>query len=133
MPKSKLDHIRRRTISDPLSAALIPPTNESPIERDLRLKAEIDAKKISDNIDEMIRQERNEQKKSKAEVNVLLLGQSESGKSTTLKRKFPRSHPPRRRAVSMRGLFLFVDNVTLSHLHLVIIYRQVCLRVAGYA
>jgi hypothetical protein len=101
MPKSKFEHIRRRTISDPLSAALLPPTNESPIERDLRLKAEIDAKKVSDNIDEMIRQERNEQKKSKAEVNVLLLGQSESGKSTTLKRKFPRSHPPRRRAVSM--------------------------------
>ena len=89
MPKAKPDHPRPRgrTLSDPLAAALLPPPDESPIEREVRLKAEIDAKKVSDSIDEMIRQERNDQKKSKAEVNVLLLGQSESGKSTTLKRE----------------------------------------------
>jgi len=89
MPKAKLENPkpRGRTLSDPLAAALLPPPDESPIEREVRLKAEIDAKKISDSIDEMILQERNERKKSKAEVNVLLLGQSESGKSTTLKRE----------------------------------------------
>jgi guanine nucleotide-binding protein alpha-1 subunit len=92
MPKAKLEHPppqkpRRRTLSDPLAAALLPPPDESPIDREVRLRAEIDAKKVSDSIDEMIRQERIDQKKSKAEVNVLLLGQSESGKSTTLKRE----------------------------------------------
>ena len=58
-----------------------------PVARELRLKAEIDAKKVSDSIDDMIRQERNDRKRSKPEVSVLLLGQSESGKSTTLKRE----------------------------------------------
>ena len=94
MPKAKLDALpptpqkpRRRTLSDPLAAALLPPPDESPIDREVRLKAEIDAKKVSDSIDDMIRQERIEQKKSKTTVNVLLLGQSESGKSTTLKRE----------------------------------------------
>ena len=89
MPKAKLDHPkpRGRTLSDPLAAALLPPLDESPIQREVRLKAEIDAKKVSDSIDEEIRRDRINQKRSKAEVNVLLLGQSESGKSTTLKRE----------------------------------------------
>lgn len=87
MAKSKHEQSRRRSLSDPFAAALQPPPNESPTQRELRLKAETDAKKVSDGIDEMIRQERIERKKSRAEVNVLLLGQSESGKSTTLKRE----------------------------------------------
>ena len=89
MPKAKLDHPkpRGRTLSDPLAAALLPPLDESPIQREVRLKAEVDAKKVSDSIDEEIRRDRINQKRSKAEVNVLLLGQSESGKSTTLKRE----------------------------------------------
>lgn len=91
MPKAKLEHphARRRTLSDPLAAALLPPPDESPVDREVRLRAEIDAKKVSDSIDDMIRMERNERKKTRTEVNVLLLGQSESGKSTTLKREFP--------------------------------------------
>lgn len=91
MPKTKVDipTVRRRTLSDPLAAALLPPPDESPVEREVRLRAAIDAKKVSDSIDDMIRMERNERKKSKAEINVLLLGQSESGKSTTLKRELP--------------------------------------------
>lgn len=89
MPKAQVVHppVRRRTYSDPLSAALLPPPDETPFEREARLKAESDAKKISDSIDDMLHQERNERKKIRPEVNVLLLGQSESGKSTTLKRK----------------------------------------------
>ncbi|KIM47717.1 hypothetical protein M413DRAFT_439393 [Hebeloma cylindrosporum] len=95
MPKAKVEqpYARRRTLSDPLAAALLPPPDESPVEREVRLKAEIDAKKVSDSIDDQIRQERNDQKKSKTEVNVLLLGQSESGKSTTLK-QFQLLHSP---------------------------------------
>lgn len=81
---------RRRTLSDPLAAALLPSPDESAIDRDERLRRESEAKKVSDSIDDMIRQERSDRKKNKPEVTVLLLGQSESGKSTTLKRKlFP--------------------------------------------
>jgi hypothetical protein len=77
---------RRRSLSDPLAAALRPPENESPDERQRRLYEEEEAKRISDNIDDMIRAEKKEQR-VKQEVKVLLLGQSESGKSTTLKRE----------------------------------------------
>lgn len=77
---------RRRSISDPLAAALLPPPNESPEERERRLDAEAEAKKRSDNIDRMLRESERQSRKKKV-VKVLLLGQSESGKSTTLKRK----------------------------------------------
>ncbi|TFK42062.1 guanine nucleotide binding protein, alpha subunit [Crucibulum laeve] len=94
MRKTKLNHIRQgRRLSDPLAAAILPPEDESPVEREMREKAESEAKKISDHIDDMLRQERNDRKKSKPEVNVLLLGQSESGKSTTLK-QFQLLHTP---------------------------------------
>src|ERR1700722_256361 len=88
MRKDKLEPLRRRSLSDPLAVALLPPPNETPLERESRLHAELRAKQVSDGIDEMIRKERFEKKKTKAaEVKVLLLGQSESGKSTTLKRE----------------------------------------------
>ncbi|KAG5350823.1 hypothetical protein C0989_009121 [Termitomyces sp. Mn162] len=76
---------RRRSLSDPLAAVLLPPPNESPIQREVRIKAETEARRVSEGIDEMIRKERAQKKRAKADVNVLLLGQSESGKSTTLK------------------------------------------------
>lgn len=48
---------------------------------------EAEAQKVSDAIDEQLRQEKALLKKQKPDVKVLLLGQSESGKSTTLKRE----------------------------------------------
>lgn len=84
------DHLsppgRRRSISDPLAAALQPPENESPEQRAQRLKDEEEAKKRSQKIDQML-QEGERQRRKRKVVKVLLLGQSESGKSTTLKRE----------------------------------------------
>ena len=77
---------RRRSISDPLSVALQPPPNESQAEREGRLRQENEAKKRSDNIDKMLRDTERRNRKKKT-IKVLLLGQSESGKSTTLKRE----------------------------------------------
>ncbi|KIM31194.1 hypothetical protein M408DRAFT_327479 [Serendipita vermifera MAFF 305830] len=74
------------TVDDPLTNALnamIPP-DEDPIARANRLALEQDARRVSEEIEERLRLERLE-KKNKKIVKILLLGQSESGKSTTLK------------------------------------------------
>ena len=85
----RFSHTRSRSLSDPISRALLPPEDESPTEREKRLKQEQEAKKVSDSIDEQILKEKAALKKQKNIVKILLLGQSESGKSTTLKRLFP--------------------------------------------
>ncbi|GJJ13078.1 hypothetical protein Clacol_007328 [Clathrus columnatus] len=69
---------------DPLTRALQPSSSETSSEREERLRTEREAKRISDEIDEELRRERVALKKKKP-VRLLLLGQSESGKSTTLK------------------------------------------------
>ncbi|KAH9851284.1 G-alpha-domain-containing protein [Lenzites betulinus] len=69
---------------DPLSRLLAPPPNETPEERELRVMLEAEARARSERIDDQIRAEKAALKKNKL-VKVLLLGQSESGKSTTLK------------------------------------------------
>ncbi|GJJ09023.1 hypothetical protein Clacol_003244 [Clathrus columnatus] len=74
---------RTRRLSDPLSAALEPPPDETDAQREARLTSE-----LSDSIDEQLRQEKEVLKakaRARQEIKVLLLGQSESGKSTTLK------------------------------------------------
>ncbi|KIP06671.1 hypothetical protein PHLGIDRAFT_106742 [Phlebiopsis gigantea 11061_1 CR5-6] len=70
---------------DPLTQALAPPPDETDEQRAERLQKEERARRVSDEIDEQIRQERAALKKQKRPIKVLLLGQSESGKSTTLK------------------------------------------------
>ncbi|KAJ7647554.1 guanine nucleotide binding protein, alpha subunit [Roridomyces roridus] len=68
---------------DPLSLVLAPPKDETPEAREARLLKEREAKKRSDMID--LELKRDQQDKKSKPVKILLLGQSESGKSTTLK------------------------------------------------
>ncbi|KAF7428969.1 hypothetical protein PC9H_008206 [Pleurotus ostreatus] len=70
---------------DPLAIVMAPPAKETPEERALREQKEVEAKQVSDKIDEAIRLERVALRKQKNILRVLLLGQAESGKSTTLK------------------------------------------------
>ncbi|PPQ87940.1 hypothetical protein CVT25_001125 [Psilocybe cyanescens] len=77
---------------DPLDEVLRPPPDETPEERDLRLEREAEAKRVSLAIDANIRAERQALRKKRI-VRLLLLGQSESGKSTTL-RQFQRLYTP---------------------------------------
>ncbi|KAF8221182.1 heterotrimeric G protein alpha subunit [Tricholoma matsutake] len=71
--------------SDPFIEFMLPPPDETPAQKTARLKRELDAQQVSDRIDEEIKQERLLAKKEKNVIKVLLLGQAESGKSTTLK------------------------------------------------
>jgi len=80
--------VPQNRFTDPFEAALRPPPGETPTQRDARILAEHLAKQASDAIDEQLRVERAELKRSTPDVRILLLGQSESGKSTTLKRTF---------------------------------------------
>ncbi|KAF8500411.1 G-alpha-domain-containing protein [Russula emetica] len=86
--------MRSRTDDDdPLTAALTPPQDETPEARAVRLSREEEARRVSQAIDDSIRTERQMNKKHKI-VRILLLGQSESGKSTTLRRDFSVSTHP---------------------------------------
>jgi guanine nucleotide-binding protein alpha-1 subunit len=71
---------------DPFAIFHAPPPNETTEERAAREKTEAQAQRVSDRIDDEINIEKAALKKQqKGVVKVLLLGQSESGKSTTLK------------------------------------------------
>lgn len=63
---------------DPFDAVLRPPPDETPEQSTLRLAQEAEAKRVSEAIDETLRQEKQRYKKRRV-VRVLLLGQSESG------------------------------------------------------
>ena len=66
---------------DPLTLATTPPPDATPAQRIVREKAELEAKMVSDEIDEQIKAEKATTKRRKRPVKVLLLGQSESGTS----------------------------------------------------
>lgn len=85
LPKSPHDF-------DPLDEALKPPINETEQDRVIRQAQEAEARRVSKAIDDSIRAEKQAQKK-KGIVRLLLLGQSESGKSTTL-RHFQKLYTP---------------------------------------
>lgn len=59
---------------DPLTLAIAPPPDETYEQRQIREAAEAEAKRISDEIDEQIRREREAEKKKKKPVKLLLLG-----------------------------------------------------------
>lgn len=69
----------RSSDHDPLAAAIAPPPDETPAARTARLRAEAEARRVSDEIDEQLKQERAARRKQRPCVKVLLLGQSESG------------------------------------------------------
>ncbi|TFK29523.1 heterotrimeric G protein alpha subunit [Coprinopsis marcescibilis] len=71
--------------SDPFYELMQPPPDETPAQATARQKRELDAQRVNDKIDEDIKQERARAKKERNVIKLLLLGQSESGKSTTLK------------------------------------------------
>lgn len=71
---------------DPLAIFHQPPPDETASQRSMRVWREAEEKRVSDRIDEEIKlQKAALKKRQKNLVKVLLLGQSESGKSTTLK------------------------------------------------
>ncbi len=69
---------------DPLAAALAPPPGESAEERAARVRREEEAKRVNDEIDERLREERAAWKRHRSDFKLLLLGQSESGTPTCL-------------------------------------------------
>jgi guanine nucleotide-binding protein subunit alpha len=66
--------LTRSLDDDPLTLALQPPEDETPAERSLREHYEAEARRISDEIDEQIRREREAEKKKRRPVKLLLLG-----------------------------------------------------------
>jgi guanine nucleotide-binding protein alpha-1 subunit len=58
-----------------LALAIAPPPNETPEERRVREAREAEAQRVSDEIDERLKKEREGEKKKKRPVKLLLLGE----------------------------------------------------------
>lgn len=67
---------KRALDEDPLARAIAPPPNETSAERELRIAAELEAKRVSDAIDEELNRQRVADKKYPKPVKLLLLGAS---------------------------------------------------------
>jgi guanine nucleotide-binding protein subunit alpha len=61
---------------DPLSQALMPPKDESPEDRALRLEKQQEATRVSKEIDDGIQESKRAYEKRKKAIKVLLLGES---------------------------------------------------------
>ncbi|KXN90120.1 Guanine nucleotide-binding protein alpha-4 subunit [Leucoagaricus sp. SymC.cos] len=94
MPKFRRTHDSYDTDEDPLARAIAPPPDEDPRAREIRLAKEAEAQRRSDAIDEELNRQRQAEKRAPKCIRILLLGQSESGKSTTLK-NFQLIHSPK--------------------------------------
>ncbi len=68
-------HIAFNDTDDPLTRAMAPPTNETEGERAERVRAEAEAKRVSDMIDEELNRQRIAEKKGPKPVKMLLLGE----------------------------------------------------------
>jgi len=90
----------RRSSDDPFASILAPPPDESPEAKEDRERSEAEARRVSDSIDDQLRQERIALKKKKKPVKVLLLGQSESGRFRVPSTSTPISSPSIARKVS---------------------------------
>jgi len=83
---------QRTNDDDPLAQAIAPPANESQHQRELRMRAEQEAQRISDAIDEELNRQRTADKKSPKAIKILLLGPSVH----TILAVVLLIHPPRR-------------------------------------
>ncbi|KAJ7753595.1 G-protein alpha subunit [Mycena maculata] len=70
---------------DPLSVGLQPPPNETEEEKEVRLAAAREAVRVSRTIDVGLVESKKAMERKKRAVKILLLGQSESGKSSVLR------------------------------------------------
>ena len=68
--------------TDPFYELMQAPPDETPAQKTARLKRELDAQRVSDSIDEDIKQERAMERKKKHIIKVLFLGQAESGEQS---------------------------------------------------
>ncbi|KAK7002474.1 guanine nucleotide binding protein, alpha subunit [Favolaschia claudopus] len=85
MATSVASRARGGSLDDPFAVHMAPPAGETSDQRTARLAAAQNADKTSRQIDEVLLQSKKILDKKKADVKILLLGQSESGKSTVLK------------------------------------------------